>query len=89
MKRENNNKIKIKITTTNQTIIIKKSTLRKTRHRTYLVLASARLLNKPKKHLKKTTKEMVMEMNYQEDNEDEKMTIESKFYNNSKMKTKR
>jgi hypothetical protein len=26
---------------------------------------------------------------YQEDNEDEKMTIESKFYNNSKMKTKR
>jgi hypothetical protein len=32
---------------------------------------------------------MVMEMNYQEDNEDEKMTIESKFYNNSKMKTKR
>jgi hypothetical protein len=28
-------------------------------------------------------------MNYQEDDEDEKMTIESKFYNNSKMKTKR
>jgi hypothetical protein len=32
---------------------------------------------------------MVMKMNYQEDDEDEKMTIESKFYNNSKMKTKR
>lgn len=46
-------------------------------------------INKKTFEKKTTTKEMMMEMNYQEDDEDEKMTIESKFYNNSKMKTKR